>query len=65
MGLEHIVDRGLGDLADQHLVLARLFYLQLNEPGLGREGHRVDGRAGAFGEVLDRGDDHSVVNVGG
>ena len=65
LGLEHIVDRGLRELADQHLVLACRDQLQLDEPGRGREGHDVDGLAGPLGQILRDGEDHAVVNVGG
>ena len=64
--LERIVSCGFREFADQHSVLTRRHQFQLDEPGRGREGHRMNGLAGAFRQVLRDCKDHAtVVNVEG
>jgi hypothetical protein len=63
--LQHKVDRSLGQIADQHLLLADRCHCQLDEPGFGREGHEIEGFAGPLGEVFHDGEDQAIVDVEG
>jgi len=51
------------EFADQHVLLARRYKLQLDEAGSRREGYDVDRFARTFGEVFRHGNDHSIIDV--
>src|SRR6266581_4026172 len=64
-GLEHVVDRALREVADQHVVLARRDQLHPDQARSGCERRHVDGLAGSLGQVLRGYEDQAVVHVRG